>query len=70
MKLFFESYLRSLLATVLVAVFAVGKLPFAFDGADWLAVANAVWVAALPPLIRFLNPNDTGFGVVKDKEVK
>jgi len=68
MKLLVESYLRSLLATSLAAVFAVGKLPVQFDGSDWLAVANAVWVASLPPLIRLLNPNDTAFGLKKDKE--
>jgi len=72
MKLFFESYFRALLATLLTAVVAVGKLPFEFSSLDWLVVANAVWVAALPPLIRFLNPNDTAFGVTKlnNKESK
>jgi hypothetical protein len=56
------SYGRSLLATVLGAVFAIGKLPIDFSVADWRAVANAVWIAVIPVAIRYLNPNDNGFG--------
>jgi len=57
------SYGRSLLATALGAIFAIGKLPFEFAPADWYAVANAVWIAVIPVLIRLLNPNDTAFGI-------
>jgi hypothetical protein len=53
------SYLRSLLATSLTAVFAIGKLPFLFDAQDWLVVANTVWISAIPVLIRLINPKDT-----------
>lgn len=55
----FASYLRSLLATSLTAVFAIGKLPFLFDAQDWLVVANTVWISAIPVLIRLINPKDT-----------
>jgi hypothetical protein len=54
-----SSYLRSLLATSLTAVFAIGKLPFLFTAADWLVVANTVWISAIPVLIRIINPKDT-----------
>ena len=53
------SYLRSLLATSLTAVFAIGKLPFLFTAEDWLTVANSVWISFIPVLIRLLNKNDT-----------
>ena len=53
------SYLRSLLATSITAVFAIGKLPFLFTAEDWLVVANTVWISFIPVLIRLLNPNDT-----------
>ena len=53
------SYLRSLLATSLTAVFAIGKLPFLFTEADWAIVANTVWISAIPVLIRIINPKDT-----------
>jgi hypothetical protein len=54
-----SSYLRSLLATTLTAILAVGKLPFLFDGKDWLTVANAIWISFIPVVIRLLNPKDT-----------
>jgi len=57
------SYLRSLLATSLTAVFAVGKLPVLFTAEDWLIVANSVWISFIPVIIRALNPKDDGFGI-------
>jgi hypothetical protein len=53
------SYLRSLLATTLTAVFAIGKLPTSFDSGDWTIVANTVWISFVPVIIRLLNPKDT-----------
>jgi hypothetical protein len=29
---------------------------------DWKLTLNALWAAALPVLMRFLNPNDAAFG--------
>lgn len=62
-KTVLASYGRSLLATSLGAVFAIGKLPWDFISSDWTAVANAIWIAVIPVLIRALNPKDAGFGV-------
>lgn len=59
MKAILASYLRSLLATSLTAIFAIGKLPFLFTAEDWLIVANTVWISFIPVLIRLLNKNDT-----------
>jgi hypothetical protein len=64
-KAMLASYGRSLLATALGAVFAVGKIPTDFTPADWAAVANAIWIAVIPVIIRALNPNDAAFGNVK-----
>lgn len=64
-KAMIASYLRVLLATALTAVFAVGKVPTEFTQAEWLAVANAIWVAVIPVVIRWLNPNDPAFGRTK-----
>jgi hypothetical protein len=36
--------------------------PLDLCGADWKAVANALWAGALPTLARFLNPKDSAFG--------
>jgi len=56
------SYARALLATVLTAIFTVGKLPTDFSSQDWYGVANAVWIAVIPVVIRALDPNDLAFG--------
>ena len=68
MKNAIYSYLRALLATALTAIFAVGKLPLEFTAQDWYGVLNAVWIAVIPVAIRWLDPNDTAFGVTKDPE--
>lgn len=59
------SYARALLATTITAIFAVGKLPTDFTEAEWLAVANSVWIAVIPVVIRWLNSNDAAFGRTK-----
>ena len=59
------SYGRSFLATTLTAIFAIGKMPTDFTGADWAIVCNAVWIAVIPVVIRYLNPKDAAFGIKK-----
>lgn len=61
------SYGRALIATVLTAIFAVGKLPFEFTAQDWYGVANAVWIAVIPVAIRYFNKNDSAFGITKEQ---
>ena len=56
-KLMFQSYLRSCLASVL-AVVATGN--YALDD-----LVKALLAAALPPLLRWANPNDQAFGRTK-----
>ena len=58
-KAVLASYGRSVLAAVL-AVVATGN--YAPDD-----LAKAALAAALPPLIRWLNPNDPAFGRGSDK---
>jgi hypothetical protein len=50
------SYGRSLLAAGL-ALYAAGVT-------DPAQLANALWAAMLPVVIRYVNPNDPGFGRV------
>lgn len=61
------SYGRHLGGIVFGAIVAVAELTsrdvFTFTQADWLVVANSVWVAALPLLGRFFSKNFTDFGV-------
>jgi hypothetical protein len=64
-KAILASYGRAFLATCLAALFATGKLPTELSTAEWLAVANSIWVATIPVIIRWLNPNDPAFGRTK-----
>jgi hypothetical protein len=52
-KAMIASYARSVLGAA-VAVYA--------STGDPKAAANALWAAALPVIMRYLNPNDPAFG--------
>ena len=54
------SYGRSLLAAGL-ALYAAGVT-------DPIQLANALWAALLPVVIRYVNPNDPAFGIVPSAE--
>jgi hypothetical protein len=59
------TYLRALLACTATAIVTVGGASplWEFTKTEWLQVANAVWVALFPVLMRALNPNDATYGV-------
>jgi len=65
-----ESYLRHLGGAVFSAVVGVstvsGLSPVAFGSGEWFGVANALWVAVLPVLIRYFNKKDPAFGKVAE----
>jgi hypothetical protein len=63
------SYLQSLLATTLTAALAIGKSPVDFTGKDLKTVANSVWVAFIPVVIRALSKHDTAFGLGSNASV-
>lgn len=52
-KALIASYLRSLLGAAVATYTATG---------DPTATLNAVWAAAIPTALRYLNPNDKSFG--------
>ena len=41
-----------------------GETPFQFSSNDWFAVANALWVAVFPVLVRYFNKKDPAFGQI------
>lgn len=64
-----DSYLRNLLGVVLALVTttmasAGVASPLDFGLGEWLTVANGLWAAAVPTLIRYLNKKDPAFGLV------
>jgi hypothetical protein len=68
-KAMIESYLRNLLGVVLALVTttmanAGVASPLDFTTAEWLTVANGLWAAAVPTLLRYVNKKDPAFGLV------
>jgi len=69
MKAALDSYLRNLLGVVLALVTttmanAGVASPLDFGLGEWLTVANGLWAAAVPTLIRYVNKKDPAFGLV------
>jgi len=74
-KTMLDSYLRNLLGVVLALVtttMASAGLssPLDFGTAEWLTIANGLWAAAVPTLIRYLNKKDPAFGLVAEVAAK
>jgi hypothetical protein len=74
-KTMLDSYLRNLLGVVLALVTttmagAGVSSPLDFGVAEWLTVANGLWAAAVPTLIRYLNKKDPAFGLVAEVAAK
>jgi hypothetical protein len=70
-----DSYLRNLLGVVLALVtttMATSGLasPLDFGSGEWLTVANGLWAAAVPTLLRYINKQDPAFGLVAEVAAK
>ena len=70
-KAMIESYLRNLLgvaAALIVSTTASAGLASPLDLApeQWLTVANGLWAAAIPTVIRYFNTKDPAFGNVAE----
>lgn len=40
------------------SIATIGKFPLDLTSADWKKVANSLWVALLPVIIKWVNPKD------------
>lgn len=68
-KALIDSYLRNLLGVVLALVTttmasAGVASPLDFGLGEWLTVANGLWAAAVPTLLRYVNKKDPAFGLI------
>ena len=75
MKTMLDSYLRNLLGVVLALVtttMASAGLssPLDFETSEWLTVANGLWAAAVPTILRYINKQDPAFGLVAEVAAK
>ena len=74
-KSMLDSYARNLLGVVLALVTTTManaglSSPLDFGTAEWLTVANGLWAAAVPTLLRFINKQDPSFGLVAEVAAK
>jgi hypothetical protein len=70
-----DSYLRNLLGVVLALVTTTMATagvasPLDFAVGDWLTVANGLWAAAVPTLIRYVSKKDPAFGLIAEVAAK
>lgn len=70
-----DSYLRNLLGVTLALVVATmtssgATSPIDFGVGEWLTVANGLWAALVPTLIRYANKKDPAFGLVVEAVAK
>lgn len=70
-KALIESLLRHILGAGLASLTAVMAAsgvvsPLELQSGDWLVVVAALWGAAVPPVIRYLNTKDPAFGRVAE----
>lgn len=65
------SYGRSVLGAALTAIAILssqsGVSPIDFGLAEWGQVANALWAALVPVLLRWANKKDPAFGLVAEQ---
>jgi len=74
-KAMLDSYLRNLLGVALALVSttmvsAGVSSPLDFGPSEWLTVANGLWAAAVPTLIRYVNKKDPSFGIIAEVAAK
>jgi hypothetical protein len=55
---------KAMIASYARSVLGAGVAVYASTG-DVKMAANALWAAALPVIMRYLNPNDKAFGKTK-----
>jgi type IV secretory pathway TrbD component len=44
--------------------------PVDFGAGEWLTVANGLWAAAVPTLIRYVSKKDPAFGLIAEVAAK
>jgi type IV secretory pathway TrbD component len=70
-----DSYLRNLLGVALALIATImansgAASPLDFGTGEWLTVANGLWAAAVPTLLRYINKQDPAFGLVAEVAAK
>ena len=66
-----QSYVRNLLGQVIAAATIVSSTSHIsmvnFGSAQWALVANSLWASLVPVILRYVNKNDSAFGLVAEQ---
>ncbi len=70
-----DSYLRNLLGVALALITTTMAnsgvaSPLDFGTGEWLTVANGLWAAAVPTILRYVNKQDPAFGLIAEVATK
>ena len=74
-KAVLDSYARNLLGVALALITTTMTSsglasPLDFGTGEWLTVANGLWAAAIPTVLRYINKQDPAFGLVAEVVAK
>lgn len=53
-----ETWFKWLIGMTVGAIVGIGKSPLDLTADDWINIANVIWVALAPVLVRWANPRD------------
>jgi hypothetical protein len=74
-KSMLDSYARNLLGVALALITTTMansglSSPLDFGTGEWLTVANGLWAAAIPTVLRYINKQDPAFGLIAEVVAK
>lgn len=53
-----QVWAKWLVGMVVGTIYGIGKFPLDLTAADWKHVANTLWLALVPVVIKWVNPKD------------
>jgi hypothetical protein len=53
-----DVWAKWLVGMLVTSIVTIGKFPTDLTSADWKHVANVIWLAAVPVIIKWVNPKD------------
>jgi hypothetical protein len=62
-----ETWAKWFVGMVMVSIVTIGKFPLDLTAEDWKNVANTIWLALVPVVIKWVNPKDALTMTVKKK---
>lgn len=62
-----ETWAKWFVGMVMASIVTIGKFPLDLTADDWKNVANTIWLALVPVVVKWVNPKDALTMTVKKK---